>query len=206
MPELVASGLQTPATLLRHDETNVFYVHASSSSVWRQPLDGTAGVQLVMGTSVKDLHVQGGSVFFASGQKVQSIEAMGGGGAVSDIVDDAPRIVLDIDTNGVDLVWSDGVELFATSVDDGSMHTPLTQAGPSASGMGQSRIKHMALRGASVVFADNAGNIGTAPINGSTCRLLISEAGDVRALAVDDDAIYLNVRVGESSELWRIED
>jgi hypothetical protein len=202
-PELVASGLQAPATLLRHDETNVFYAHASTSSVWRQPIDGTAGAQLVTGASVKDLHVQGGSVFYAAGQAIKSVEIESG--EVTDIVTAAPRAVLDIDTNGIELVWSDGVEVFTTDIEDQAMSVALTQAGPSATGSGQSRITHLALHGTAIYFADAAGNIGTAGLSGATCSLLHTGMGEVRGLAVlDEHKLFVNVRVGESSELWAI--
>ena len=202
-PELVASGLQTPATLLRHDETNVFYAHAATSSVWRQPIDGSAGVQLVTGASVKDMHVQGGSVFFAAGKAITSIEIESG--EDTEIVAAAPRAVLDIDTDGVTLVWSDGVEVFATDVEDRAMPIALTQAGPSATGTGQSRITHLALFGSAIYFADAAGNVGTARLAGASCSLLHAGMGQVRGLAVlDEHTLFANVRVGESSELWAI--
>jgi hypothetical protein len=203
MPELVASGLRTPATLLRHDENNVFYAHAGTSSVWRQPIDGSAGAQLVAGASVKDLHVQGGSVFYAAGSQIKSAEIESG--EVTDIVTAAPRAVLDIDTNGTELVWSDGVEVFAADIDDPEMETPLTQAGPSATGTGQSRITHLALFGSAIYFADAAGNVGTAALSGATCSLLHTGVGEVRGLSVlDEHKLFINVRVGESSELWAI--
>lgn len=201
--EVVASGLQAPATMLRHDETNVFYAHLGSSSVWRQPLDGSAGVQLVTGARVSDLFVQGGSLFFATGTRIARVDAMGG--APRDVVSDAPRAVTDIETDGVDLVWTDGVEIFSSSADEPGSHTGLSQAGPSATGTGQSRIKWLAIHGTSVYFVDNAGNVGAALLNGSACKLLWEGAGEVHGLVVDDDFIYLNVRVAQSSELWRIE-
>jgi len=81
----------------------------------------------------------------------------------------------------------------------------LTQAGPSASGVGQSRIKQLALAGNAVYFADNAGSIGKALLNGSLCELIVQEAGELHGFAVDDDFVYANVRVAGQSELWRIE-
>lgn len=202
-PELVASGLQTPATLLRHDEENVFYAHVSSSSVWRQPIDGSAGAQLVAGVSVKDLHVQGGSVFYAAGQAIRRVEIKSG--QATDIVTTTPRPVLDIDTDGMALVWSDGVEVFSTDVDDPEVSIALTQAGPSAAGAGQSRITQLALHGSAIYFADAAGNLGTAALSGPSCSLLHTGAGQVRGLVVlDEHTLFVNVRVGESSELWAI--
>lgn len=201
-PERVVEGLRAPATLLRNDETSVFYAHASSSSVWRQPLDGSAGAQLVSGVSAQDLHVHGGGVLYASGSKIERV--MVESGAVTTLVAAAPRPVLEIETNGVELVWSDGVEVFAMGLGGAGEAAPLTQAGPSASGVGQSRIKRIVLHGSAVYFADNAGNIGTAALSGSSCALLYAAAGDVRGMVVDDESVYVNVRVGESSELWAL--
>lgn len=201
MPELVASGLQSPATLLRHDEENVFYAHATTASVWKQPIDGTAGMQLVSAAAA-DLSVAGETLYFASGQAVKRVATEGG--TAMDVVSDAPRTITDIDTNGVELVWTDGVEVFGTTTEEGAMDKALTQAGPSATGVGQSRIALLQLHGNAVYFADNAGNIGTALLNGSLCELIAQGAGDVRGLSVDDDYVYLNVRVSSGSQLVRI--
>lgn len=198
-PELVASGLQSPATLLRHDEKNVFY--ATTASVWKQPIDGTAGVQLVTADAA-DLSVAGETLYFASGQALKRVATEGG--AAMDLVVDAPRTITDIETNGVDLVWTDGVEVFGTTVENAAMDKALTQAGPSATGVGQSRIGLLQLNGNAVYFADNAGNIGKALLNGSLCELIVQGAGDVRGLAVDDDYVYLNVRASSGSQLVRI--
>jgi hypothetical protein len=199
MPEVVASGLRSPATLLRHDEANVYY--ASTSSVLRQPLDGTAGAQ-VISAAATDLAVAGMSLFYASGQKIQRVSSEGG--TAEDVVSDAPRAIADIETDGADLVWTDGVEVFGIALEDGAIDKPLTQAGPSATGTGQSRIKLLALHSNAVYFADNAGNIGKALLNGSLCELVASDVGEVHGLIVDEDAIYLNVRQASGSELWRI--
>lgn len=202
-PELVASGLQAPATLLQHDEDNVFYANTGSSSVWRQPLDGTAGVQLVMGAAVSDLAIAGGSLYFAVGQAVKRVAT--DTGAATDVLTDAPRSVTAIDTNGVDLVWTDGVEIFGTEVENAQMHRPLSQAGPSASGAGQSRIKQIVLHDNAVYFVDNAGNVGKALLNGSLCELMLDGLGTVRAIAVSDEYLYLNKQDGSGSELLRID-
>jgi hypothetical protein len=198
-PDLVVAGLQSSATLLRHDETNVFYM--SGSSVWRQPLDGTTGEQVVSAAAT-DLAVAGMSLFYASGQAIKRVSTEGG--TAEDVMTGAPRAITDIETNGVDLVWTDGVEVFGIEIADGALDKPLTQAGPSAIGMGQSRIRHLALLGNAVYFADDAGSIGKALLNGSLCELIVAQAGDVRGLIVDDDSIYVNVRVASGSELWRI--
>jgi hypothetical protein len=200
-PELVVSGLQSPATLLRHDEENVFYAHPASSSVWKQPLDGSAGTQLVSAGAV-DLAVAGATLYFASGQAVKQVAT--DGGTATDVLSDAPRTIAAIETNGVDLVWTDGVEVFGTTIEDAAMHKALTQAGPSATDAGQSRIALLQLHGNAVYFADSAGNIGTALLNGSLCELIAQDAGDVRGLAVDDDYVYLNVRESSGSKLVRI--
>jgi len=85
------------------------------------------------------------------------------------------------------------------------MSVALTQAGPSATGTGQSRITHLALYGTAIYFADAAGNIGTAGLSGATCSLLHTGMGEVRGLVVlDEHKLFVNVRVGESSELWAI--
>jgi hypothetical protein len=201
-PELVASGLQSPATLLRHDEENVFYAHETTASIWKQPLDGTAGMQLI-NADAADLSVVGATLYFASGQAVKRVATEGG--TAMDVVIDAPRTITDIETNGVDLAWTDGVEVFGTTTEEGAMDKALTQAGPSATGVGQSRIKLLQLHGNAVYFVDNAGNIGTALLNGSLCELIAQDAGDVRGFAVDDDYVYLNVRAATGSQLVRIE-
>jgi hypothetical protein len=199
VPDLVASGLQSPAKLLRHNEGNVFY--ASTASVLRQPLDGAAGVQVVSAAAT-DIAVAGMSLFYASGQTIKRVSTEGG--TAQDVVTDAPRAITDIETDSADLVWTDGVEVFGVEVEDGALDKPLTQAGPSATGTGQSRIKLLALQGNAVYFADNAGSIGMALLNGSLCELVASDVGEVHGLVVDEDAIYVNVRVATGSELWRI--
>lgn len=89
-PELVASGLHSPATLLRHDQQNVFYVHAASSSIWRQPIDGSAGMQHVS-SGATDLAIAGATLYFANGQAVKRVATEGG--TAMDVLSDAPRTV-----------------------------------------------------------------------------------------------------------------
>jgi hypothetical protein len=202
-PELVASGLQSPATLLQHDEENVFYAHETTASIWKQPLDGSAGLQL-LSSDAADLSVAGETLYVASGQAVLRV-ATGGNSQAMNVLSDAPRTITDIETNGVELVWTDGVEVFGTTTEEGAMDKALTQAGPSATGVGQSRIALLRLHGNAVYFADNAGNIGKALLNGSLCELIAAGAGDVRGLAIDDDYVYLNVRADGGSQLVRIE-
>jgi len=202
-PELVAMGLQSPPTLLRHDQTNVFYAHASSSSVWQQPIDGSAGTQLAMTAGVNDLLVHGGRLYIASGQSVRRVDLATD--EISDVIAQAPRTVLDIETNGPQLVWSDGVAVCSVDLEDPQAPMALTQAGPSATGVGQSRIKQIVLQGSAVFFADTAGNLGSAALSGASCRLLHVGRGDVRGLVVPDgDNIFVNVRAAQSSELWAI--
>lgn len=102
-------------------------------------------------------------------------------------------------------MWTDGVEVFGTTIEDAAMDKALTQAGPSATGVGQSRIALLQLHRNAVYFADSAGNIGSALLNGSPCELIAQDAGEVRGLVVDDDYVYLNVRTSSGSKLVRID-
>jgi hypothetical protein len=61
-----------------------------------------------------------------------------------------------------------------------------------------------------VYFADQAGSIGHVNVSEpGGCALIVQHMGEIRGLALDDDALYVNARVdgmsGTSamSELWR---
>lgn len=210
VPELVAMNAQEPATWLQNDETDLYYAHVTSQSVWRQPIDGSAATQLVSAVRVQGMELHGGSLFYANGgDGIRSVAVEGGD--AEDFVIDAPRPVLALDMDGTSLVWTDSTEILGVTDDAPDEIVALSQGGPSLTGASRSRITSFVRLGEDVYFADAAGSVGHASMeDAAACSLLAQHAGEIRALAIDGGAagegaaLYVNVRLTGSTELWRL--
>jgi hypothetical protein len=199
-PDVVAS-VMAPATFLQNDENNLYYWHATSRSVWQQPLDGSAPTAIVTGADVDALQLHGGALYYASGKSVtkHSVEP---GSEPSAALEEAPRFILAMQTDGIDLVWTDSLELMRVALDAPDQLRKLSQGGPD--GTERARITGFTIFGNHVYFIDDAGNVGRARRDTTECTLLVADAGTLHAIVADDDAVYVSAEVGASHELWRL--
>jgi hypothetical protein len=106
-------------------------------------------------------------------------------------------------TDGTDLAWTDGLEVLRIALDEPEQLRPLSQGGPDE-GEERARITGLTLLGNHVYFIDDAGNVGRARRDTTECTLLARDAGVMREIVADDEAVYVNAQVGASYELWRL--
>jgi hypothetical protein len=168
-----------------------------------QPLDGSAGVMLLSSVEVQDAALHAGTLFVADALSGSVIGVATANGARSTPIASFLRKPRALDAASETLAFSDGLEVFVAPLGGSVAPIALSQAGPAQEGA-RARITRVLIEDESVYFADDGGSLGMAPSDGTSCALVVQQAGVIRGFAVDEGVVYLHVRQGMMSELWRI--
>jgi hypothetical protein len=200
-PEMVASGVMHGAQFLAYDEENLYF--ADSESIWKQPLDGSAGTNLHSAIAVQDMKLFGGKLYYSDlySQRVYRVPADGGDAESLAVGMQGTVQAVAADTDSV--YWVDDTQIERTMLDSPGEFTTIGQGGSAP--LGRGRVMTMKLIEDRLYWADDVFDIGWTAIDGSACGLVVKGLAGVSGWDVDEDAVYVAVPgAGGGSELWRI--
>jgi hypothetical protein len=204
-PDPVAQNLSGVMSVRAFDETNLYVLDPSAHTIVRLPIAGGAAANLASGVDVDDLELHAGFVYYADRTSRHVLRVSVDGGESERLTTSAGRALATVATDGTTVHWSDGIAIFATSIEDGSDHTAIGVAGPAAGG-GRSAVQRMRRSDDRLYWSDAANNIGWTAVDGSACALIVAGVPDLRGWDVDELAVYTtSSKDSANRELWRIE-
>jgi len=204
-PDPVAQNLTAMIAVRAFDETNLYVIDATARVITTLPIAGGMATNLASGVEALDLELHAGFLYYAELASHHVLRVSVGGGEPERLTTSAGKALAAVVTDGTALYWSDGIAIYAASIDDVQDRSAIGVAGPGAGG-GRSAVQRIRRVDDRLYWSDGGGNLGWTAADGSECALIVAGVADLRGWDVDDAAAYVTLGADSaSSELWRIE-
>jgi hypothetical protein len=203
-PDPVARNLTGPMSVRAFDETNLYAIDSTARTIVTLSIAGGAATDLATGVDVHDVELHAGFLYYSDRESRHVLRVPVDGGEAERLTTSAGRALAAVTTDGTTVYWSDGIVIFAASIENAADHGALGVGGQ-APGGGRSAVQRMRRVDGRLYWSDGAGNLGWTAADGSECALIVAGVPDLRGWDVAEDAAYVTLSAESArGELWRI--